>query len=477
MSPNVTSLTSRKLACGLVALFALSGHAHASAESFPTTPPAPAEAKNFNLPDTRTFELDNGLDVTFIPYGSTPKATLVLQFDTGNAKDGSHTGIADITFDLLSQGTATASAAVLAKRASSMGGQIEASVGMNSSQLSIDVLSEFAEPATQLLAELVTTSEFPQSSLERALANHWREVQVSKSRAQGQAVEAFYSHMYPDHPYGVVYPQQDTLMSISRDNILAFAKQHLVAGNAHLYVAGRFDAEALEAKIRDDFSVMVEGESQKTELTVPEKPSPALIKVARAGAVQTTLRLGQRSVPMDNEDYLTLEVMNTLLGGMFSSRITQNIREDKGYTYSPRSSLYSYKGASVWYESADIDAPSTGEALNEIIKEVKGLQQTPPPAWELKGVQNYMSGLFVLRNSSRAGLISQLINLDVNELPRTRLTNYISLVNEVDAQAVSYVAQSYLDLAGMSLIVVGDPALLEEELKQVNDLPVITNEE
>lgn len=462
---------------GLVAALTLNGALPAMAADFPSEPPEPAEVRNFTLPETHTFRLANGLDVTFIPYGSTPKTTLVLQFDSGNVDDGEQTGIADITFDLLNQGTVTTSASMLARRASSMGGQIQTSVGMNSSQVSIDVLSEFAEPAAQLLAELVTTSAFPEASLTRAVANHWRQIQVARSRAQGQALEAFYSHMYPDHPYGIVYPEESSLRDIQRQDILAFAATHLVASNAHLYVAGRFDANALEAKIRDDYAVLAAGEERENKFGTPRVAPPALINVARDGAVQTTVRLGQRAMPMADKDYVTLQVMNTLLGGMFSSRITQNIREDKGYTYSPRSALSSYKNTSVWFEAADIDAPSTGEALNEIVNEITGLQEAPPPAWELKGVQNYMSGLFVLRNSSRTGLISQLINLEVNELSRSRLTNYISLVNEVDATAVSSIASRYLDLSTMSLVVVGDPSLLDEELQQVEGLPVITDKE
>ena len=472
-----TTVKTSGIASGLLMALALNCALPANAASFPSQPPAPAKAKNFTLPETHTFSLENGLDITFIPYGNTPKTTLVLQFDTGNADDGEATGTADLTFELLNQGTVTTSAAMLAQRASSMGGQIQTSVGMNSSTVSIDVLSEFAEPASQLLAELVTSSAFPETSLQRAIANRWREIQVAQSRAQGQALEAFYSHMYPDHPYGKVYPEKSTLLGINRDHILEFVAEHLVASNAHLYVAGRFDAEALEQKIRDDYALLAAGEDKSSNISVPKVAPPALIRVDRDGAVQTTVRLGQRAMPMADDDYVILKVANTLLGGMFSSRITQNIREDKGYTYSPRSALYSYKNTSVWFEAADIDAPHTAAALNEIIKEIKILQQTPPPAWELKGVQNYMSGLFVLGNSSRTGLISQLINLEVNELPRSRLTNYISLVNKVDADAVSAAASTYLDLDSMSLVVVGDPSLLNTQLQEVSGLPVITEKE
>ncbi|MEW9796576.1 M16 family metallopeptidase [Alteromonas sp. CYL-A6] len=444
------------------------------AADFPSTPPPPAAPKNFTLPATSDFTLDNGLSVTLIPYGDTPKVTMVLQFDSGNQDDGDATGISDLTFELLKQGTATRDAAALATLASSMGGQLQTSVGMNSSQVGMDVLTEFSGDAVSLIADVVMHSVFPEDSLNRAVANRWREVQVSQSRAQGQALEAFYAAMYPNHPYGTVFPTEAQLTGITTDDLKAFAAQHLVAANAHLYVAGNFDEAALTSAIKAAFAAMPAGKANPGVSGEPATPSAGLVRISRDNAVQTTLRLGQRVVPLSHKDAIALEVTNTLLGGMFSSRITQNIREDKGYTYSPRSAVSSYRDASVWYESADIDAPSTGEALNEIIKEIRGLQTTPPPKTELDGVKKYASGIFVLRNSSRSGLIGQLVNLDVNRLPRRRLTDYISEVNGLTEARISAMASQYLNLDSMSLIIVGDDELLDRELAEVEQLPVLS---
>lgn len=282
--------------------------------------------------------------------------------------------------------------------------------------------------------------------------------------------------MYPAHPYGRIFPTNEELTRISRDDVLAFSSRYLNGSHAHLYIAGQFDSQSLKQAITSAFASLPAG--TKTDSIAPPAPAPAsqLVMIPRDGAVQSTVRLGQRSIPAADDKYVALEVMNTLLGGMFSSRITQNIREDKGYTYSPRSAVFSYDGAAVWYQSADIQAESTGEAINEIVSEIAGLQQTPPPAEELQGVKNYMSGLFVLRNSSRSGVIAQLVNLNIHGLPKSRLTNYISLVNDVSAKTVSEAARNYLDLNSMSLIVVGDPEQMQTELSVVENLPATQSE-
>lgn len=439
-----------------------------------TTPPAPGTPKNFTLPATQTVYLSNGLGVTFIPYGNTPKTTISLQLLTGNQDDGDQKGLSDMVFALLTQGTDTLSATDIAQQAASMGGQVRTSVSMNDSFVSMDVLSEFGSDAAQLIAQLMTRSNFDSDELDKAIAHHWREIEVSRSQAQGQALEAFYHLMYGDHPYGVTYPTQSQLTSISRDDVVAFANSHFVAKQAHLYVAGVFDQSALLASIEAAFSSLPQGESAEPLVLPPVLTTPELVQIDRENAPQSTVRLGQPTIAMDNEDYVPMEVMNALLGGMFSSRITRNIREDKGYTYSPRSAVFSYKDRSVWFESADIQAESTGEAINEIVKEIKGLQAVEPSQKELQGVKNYMSGIFVLRNSSRQGVINQLSDLAVNGLPKTRLTDYISNVNKVTAKQVSDVAKTYLNLDNMSLIVVGDDEQMQSELGSVENLPVIS---
>src|SRR5262249_29465237 len=153
---------------------------------------------------------------------------------------------------------------------------------------------------------------------------------------------------------------------------------------------------------------------------------------------------------------IPLTVTNTLLGGSFGSRITANIREKRGYTYSPNSAVLAHPGAAFWAEFADVTTKDTAAAVKEVLNEVEQLRKEPPPAEELAGMQRYMSGFFVLRNSSRAGIIAQLRFVDLYGLPDDWLRTYVQRVNAVTPEDVTRMTRKYIDPSRMTLAVVGD---------------------
>jgi predicted Zn-dependent peptidase len=191
----------------------------------------------------------------------------------------------------------------------------------------------------------------------------------------------------------------------------------------------------------------------------------AIYLVDRPGAPQSTIVLGVPVVDPTNPDWVPLQVMNTLLGGYFSSRITSNIREAKGYTYSPFSQVaVSYRNA-YWAQNADVTTNVTGPSLKEIFSEIDRLQREPPGAEELRAVQNYMAGVFVLQNSSRQGIIGQLEFVDLHGLPENFLTEYVRRIYAVTPQAVSETARKYVQDEKATIVVVGDKKVIQEQVK------------
>ena len=164
-------------------------------------------------------------------------------------------------------------------------------------------------------------------------------------------------------------------------------------------------------------------------------------------------------------DYLVLDVMDSLLGGSFAFRITSNIRDQKGYTYSPRSQVGTRKHLAYWLEAADVTTAVTGPSLKEIFYEIDRIRKEPPSAQELKGIQNYLAGLFVLKNTSPDGLIAQLHFVDSQGLERSFLSSYVQKVMAVTPQEIQRVSESYIVPSKMTIIVVGDKAKIAEQLK------------
>ncbi|MEQ8425484.1 MAG: insulinase family protein, partial [Cyclobacteriaceae bacterium] len=192
--------------------------------------------------------------------------------------------------------------------------------------------------------------------------------------------------------------------------------------------------------------------------------------VDRPEAPQSTIILGLPTLTPDNKDYIPMLVTNTLLGGSFGSRITTNIREDKGYTYSPFSTIQNRQGVSLWYEQADVTSEFTGASLQEIAKEIKLLQDTPPSKEETEGIQRYSAGIFVLQNSTPGGIISQLNFMDLHDLDDSFLTDRVKNIYAVTPEKISQMAKDNLKYEEMTLVVVGDKKLLENQIKRYEEM-------
>jgi len=431
---------------------------------FAAEPPKPAPPKPFTLPESSEFRLDNGLEATLVPYGSLPKVTVQIVVRTGNLNEGEQRWLADFTSALLQEGTTKRSAQQVASDVAAMGGEIFVNTGLDETTIGGDVLAEFAPQLIDLLAAITRSPALPENELERIRADLQRRLDVTLSQAQAQAEEAFLERTYGTHPYGDIFPAAEQLAGYGIDDLRGFHQQEFGARRTHVYVAGRFDEAGVRDAIEQAFGDWKAGPDALID--VPEtKPGHGVVLVDRKGAPQSTIVLGLPVVDPSHPDYVRLQVMNTLLGGSFGSRITSNIREDKGYTYSPRSTLNDNYRTAVWSESADVTTAHTADSIREIIKEINRLQNEKPPTTELDGIKKYLTGVFVLQNSNRASIIGQLRKLNLHGLPEDHLETFVQRVNAVTPAQVSAMAGKYLSAGDMTLVVVGDLETVKPQLE------------
>lgn len=428
------------------------------------SPPPGGQPKKFDLPARRTFTLDNGLAVTLVKFGSTPKVTVELAVAVGNVNEQAHqVWLADLTGMMLEEGTTGMSSEQIARKLAGMGSQLDVSVGPNQTAISTDVLSEFGPEAVSIIYQVASSPLLPGSEIERLKTDLVRQASIQRSRPQSQALEKFRQVLYSDHPYGRVFPSEDILQAFTLQDVKDFYANNFGAARARLYVAGVFDQDQMEAAIRESFSGWHAGPAPSVNLPSPESKREVHL-VSRPGAIQSSIYMGLPTIDPTHEDWLELNITNFLLGGMFASRITANIREDKGYTYSPRSSVSVRRGDAYWAQTADVATEVTGAALKEIFYEIDRLQSEPPSADELQGVQNYAAGRFVLQNSSRGGIIGMLAYLDLHGLPVAYLENYTANVMKITPEQVQAAARDYILDQRMTIVVVGDTASIAEEL-------------
>ena len=428
-------------------------------------PPEGGTPKNFQLPAKRTFSLPNGMKVTLVPYGEVPKVTLDLVLLTGNVDEGSQEiWLADLTADLMEQGTTTRTAQEVAQAAAAMGGSIGIGVSPDETSIGGDILGEFAPDMVRLIADLVRNPRLPATELDRLKANRLRQLSIAKSQPQALAQEKFSAVLYPNHPYGRVFPTEQMLQGYTTEQIRRFYDGHFGAARSHLYVAGKFDGAAVEAAVRAAFSDWKAGTPPVANVATP-RSGRAVYVIDRPTAVQSTLYLGLPIADPSNRDWEAIRVTNALLGGSFASRITSNIRENKGYTYSPVSSLNTNPKSATWVQTADVTTNVTGPSLKEIFFEIDKLRKEAVPAAELRGIQNYLAGIFVLQNSTRQGIISQLRFLNLHGLPDEFLTKRVANIFAVTPADVQRIMTTYIDPAKMPIVVVGDEKLISEQLK------------
>jgi zinc protease len=428
------------------------------------TPPAGGPPKPFNVPAHESYVLANGMKVTLVPYGNLPKVTLSLVVRSGNLNDPSNLpGLADMAGKLMKEGTTTKSSKQIAEEAAGMGGAVNITVGPDESDVTTDVLSEFGPKAAALLADVAQHPLFPDSELPRLKNDAQRQLSISKSVPQSMALEKFRKILYGDHPYGTVFPTQESIEKTTVADIKKFYEGNFGATRAHLYVAGRFDTAEVKKAIATSFGGWSKGPAAVTN--VPKvKPQHVLELTDRPGAAQSTLLVGMPVPDATSPDAIPLGVTNALLGGSFGSRITSNIREQKGYTYSPSSQISRRYHDAYWAETADVTTQYTGASLKEIFAEVDKLAKEPPADGELKGIQSYLSGLFVIQNSSRGALINQLRFVDFQGLGEDYLKTYVQKVNAVMPTDVSKMTSEYIKADQMTIVVVGDKAKVAEQL-------------
>jgi predicted Zn-dependent peptidase len=433
-------------------------------------PPVGGEPKPFKVPEVVDTKLSNGIPVTFVPFGRVPKTTIRVVVRVGNLNEGARTWLADLTIDLMREGAAGKTGPQLSRAASSMGGSLGTNTGLDESSFSINVLEEFGAQAVGLLADVILRPDFPESEFDRIRADYLRNLAVRLARPQPQARRVFTRLLYGQHPYGIIFPSAAQLEGYGIADLKAFHGQNFGARRARIYVGGRFDQALMLETLEAAFGAWAPGPEVLFDPPV-EQAGKRVVLVDRPGAEQSTIYLGLPVINITHPDYVSLQVTNTLLGGYFSSRVTANIREDKGYTYSPRSSLSSRYRTTFWAQLADVTTKDTGAALAEIFFEIDRLQSEElATANELDAVKNFYAGSFILQNATARGVMGQLAAVDRQGVGRDYLASFIARVFATTPQDLQRLARQQLRDQDMALVVVGDLDVIRQQLAALPQL-------
>jgi zinc protease len=435
-----------------------------------TTPP-PGPTPKLNLPVPQIFKLANGLTVYFNYRPGLPVVAADLVFNTGSgANPIDKPGLASFTANMLQQGTVSRNATQIADETALLGASLTSGSNMDGSSVSTSSLSKNFSGALDLVADIVLHPTFPPDEVERrraarlaALANDRGEPGVIVSRA---GVAALFG---PNHPFG--YDNggtEESNKSMSRDDMMNFWKTNYVPSDAALIVAGNISMEDLKALAGEKFGAWKGSDTTRPQIGAPETTKAKVVLVDRPGAQQTMVRLLQLAVGRATPDYAALEVMNSELGGLFSSRINLNLREEHGYTYGASSRFVYRRSQGYFAAGGGIRTDATAPAVTEMLKEIRRIidtQMTPEELALAKDSQSRsLPGLFEGSNEA-AGALAELFLYNLSPDYYSQMPERLSAVTTADAEMV---AKKYLHPEQMILICVGDRAKIEPELKKLN---------
>src|SRR5690348_2366558 len=434
-------------------------------------PPKPGPSSPLHLPVPQEFKLSNGLTVLYSERPGLPlvAATLVLRSGSG-ANPPERPGLASFTARMLQQGTAARSALQIANQAADLGASVGSRASVDSSIISAQALTRSFPDALELLADVALHPTFPNAEIEGVRKEREAELVQEKDDPFSVATRVMRNALYgPHNPYG--YPDigtSESLKTISREDLLKFWQEHYFPNDAAIIVAGNVKLATLKPLLEKAFGAWKQGQPAAASAGTLESSDARLILVDRPGAPQTTLECYELGAARSTPDYAPLEVVNTELGGLFSSRINMNLREAHGYTYGAGSTFAYHRrpGPFLAYSAVrtDVTAPATTEIFNEL-KRMRDTQMTPEEMKLSKdSITRSMPGRFE-RGSDAVGTFAELF---IYDLPLDYFSKFPDAVDAVTPEQAEATAQKYIHPEKIAVVAVGDRSKIEDEMKKLN---------
>lgn len=439
-------------------------------EAWRRTAPKPGPAPRFTLPQGESFKLPNGLTVIVHPNPALPLVAAELVVKSGaDANPSDQPGLAGFAAQMLEEGTATRSAPRIADEIAQLGAFLGSTASSDASTVSLLALRATFPQALDVLADVVQHPAFPTAEVERQRAARLGELAQQRDDPALVAAVAAAGALYgPDHPYG--YGQLGTEQAIratTREDLVRFWRRHYLPGNAALVVSGDVTLDEMRALAAARFGGWERADAAVSAVGDPDGTKARLIVVDKPGAPQTALRVTTIAAARRTPDYPAMQVMNAALGGLFSSRINLNLREEKGYSYGVFSTFRYHRTPGPFAIAGSVRTDVTGPSVAEIFKEVNGMRARPLPGPELAGARDSQVYSLPGRFETNSGIGDSLAETYIFDLPADYWRTLPERLRAVTAAQVQAAAQTYLKPEQLKVIAVGDRAAILPQLQKL----------
>lgn len=467
------SKRTRLFAASAVAVFALTGVLTGTLHAQQKTPPTAGAARPLNLPKLTEKKLSNGLTVVLAPLANVPKVTAILTFrGAGTAADRErHPGVAQIAASVANEGTDTRTSKQLKEELRSIGGFLSLGSDADSTSISSSALSEFSAKLFELMSDVTQHAAFPENELKLAKENTIQGIRAGRADPNFLVNERFQKAVFGDHPYSFVVPDEKSIGALSREDLKGFAASYYIPNNAHLIVVGDIEPDKTFAEIEKAFGGWKSGTIAAVETpALPTRDKRHIYFVNRPGSIQSAIYIGNITIPRRDKDYFVIRTANTIYGGSFYSRLTRNIREGKGYTYSPFSSSNTQAKAGSFVAGAFVRNEVTGPTLLEIFYELDRMRVLPVTDEELNAAKQYSTGNFSVELASQLGLAGRINTIYTYDLSKDFITDFRPKIEALTPADIQKAAARYFDTYRAAIVIVGDYEKVKDQVLPFGDV-------
>ena len=428
-------------------------------------------------PPVSIATLPNGLEVQVAPGGGVPLVSVRVVTRGGLSDDPSSSpGLARLLASGLREGTARRDGAELADLAQEAGGDLSAGAGPDSLTVAASGLASRVPLLLDLVADLARRPSFPAAGVARVKHLAHEDLETSESEPFFLAVRAFARALYGSHPYGTVAPTGPSIDAVTPELLAAEAARRLRPERSLLLVAGDVDPVEVHAEARRLF-----GDWSGTGEAPPAVPAPAapggprrILVLDRPGSVQTNLLVGNLGFPRTDPDAFPLELAMTIYGASFTSRLVQNLREAKGYTYSPGAGASWLAGCGTVRSFAAVRNDVTGAALNEVFYEMERMATTEATDEEMERALRRDAGALAISLQTFGGVIDELARLWVLGLPPGEIGRQVEELAKVTKADVRRASRRVFGTGRARVVAVGDAAAIREELATFGEVEEVS---
>lgn len=443
-------------------------HAAIDRAKKPDPDPAPAAA----FPDFKTVTLKNGLKVFVIEDDRKPTLSLRLLFKGGSTLDGAKVGVSGFAAGLLNRGTATRDAATFAQECDFIGMKLEAAAGADALSVGAGGLTKYTAKILELFADAVLHPAFPADQLSKEQKKALSQLAAEKQQPTSLLDKLQGKVIYGDHPYGA-YSTPENVTAITRDDLVAFHKTYFAPNNATLAIVGDVKAGDIVPLLEKALAGW-----QPHDVVMPILPEIAPLKgitvhlVDRPGSVQSNIGITETGPARNSPDSAELNVVNATLGGGFSGRLFQNLREKHGWTYGAYSAFGMNKFGGSFEASAETRNEVTIPAIKETLAEMKRLRDEPVPDAELELQRQYNIGNYLLSLENASRNAQRVQDIDLYGLAPDYYKRYAKRMEAVTPSIAQQLAQQYISVENVAICVVGEAKEIKAELEKIGKVIV-----